>query len=538
MAGKVELKAIISAVDKLTPTLKGITRSSKIARKAIADMGAAGSRLKSELGIPISLLGAATVASLAAATKSFADYGSEINDASTKLGILPKQLQELKFAAKLNGVEFGSLTSGMVKLNKAIATAASGKNKEAAGLFKKLGISLKDSNGNFKTSAELMPEIADAIMRIKNPAQRTLAAMTLFGKSGADLIPVLQGGSEGFKAVAREAAELGLVLSSEDIAAADDLGDNLDRISAAGQGLANTIGSQLAPILNPLITKLLEWYKANRLIISSKISEVVKSIAASLESVNWAAFYDGVSSAARGVNDFAKMIGGWKNLLIGLVVVMNAGVIASLIQIGISAFALSKVMLVLSANTVIAMASFARFAAVQVIAFLGNFIYALRAGTGAMWALNFALTANPIGAVIVAVAALAAGLVYLYNNSETVRNAINSLIDTMANFLKSIPQTFSKLWELREYLQFDNSDINVARNTNATTNIVDKRGDGRTNLISAPAAAQANGANVSGQVTVKFENAPKGMSVAPAQTNQSKVGINTDVGYSSWATPG
>lgn len=47
-------------------------------------------------------------------------------------------------------------------------------------------------------------------------------------------------------------------------------------------------------------------------------------------------------------------------------------------------------------------------------------------GTAAQWALNAALTANPIGLVVAALAALAAGLIYAYKENETFRNAVNA----------------------------------------------------------------------------------------------------------------
>lgn len=43
----------------------------------------------------------------------------------------------------------------------------------------------------------------------------------------------------------------------------------------------------------------------------------------------------------------------------------------------------------------------------------------------AQWLLNAALTANPIGLVIVAIAALVAGLIYAYKHSEAFRNIVN-----------------------------------------------------------------------------------------------------------------
>lgn len=57
--------------------------------------------------------------------------------------------------------------------------------------------------------------------------------------------------------------------------------------------------------------------------------------------------------------------------------------------------------------------------------------------TGAQWLLNAALTANPIGIVIVALAGLTAGLMYAYNNSETFRNAVNAVAVVFAGAFDS-----------------------------------------------------------------------------------------------------
>lgn len=49
------------------------------------------------------------------------------------------------------------------------------------------------------------------------------------------------------------------------------------------------------------------------------------------------------------------------------------------------------------------------------------------AWTAVQWALNAALSANPIGLVVLAIAALVAGLIYAYKNSETFRNIVNAV---------------------------------------------------------------------------------------------------------------
>lgn len=57
---------------------------------------------------------------------------------------------------------------------------------------------------------------------------------------------------------------------------------------------------------------------------------------------------------------------------------------------------------------------------------------ATRAYAAAQWLLNKALIANPIGLIIAAVAALVAGIVLLWKNSETFRNIVTGALDAVA----------------------------------------------------------------------------------------------------------
>ncbi len=56
---------------------------------------------------------------------------------------------------------------------------------------------------------------------------------------------------------------------------------------------------------------------------------------------------------------------------------------------------------------------------------------ALGIATGAVWALNIAMSANPISLVIIAIAALVAGLVIAYKKSETFRAIVNAAFSVM-----------------------------------------------------------------------------------------------------------
>jgi hypothetical protein len=61
----------------------------------------------------------------------------------------------------------------------------------------------------------------------------------------------------------------------------------------------------------------------------------------------------------------------------------------------------------------------------QNISWLGPLVVGIGAAAAIWWVLNAAMTANPIGLVIVAIGALVGGLVWAYNNIDWVRTAMN-----------------------------------------------------------------------------------------------------------------
>jgi len=171
--------------------------------------------------------GLGLVAPLAAATKSFADAGSEISDMAARTGLSTDALQELAFAAKQSGTSLGAVEKGIRKMQQAAASK---------------GISPE----------EAFMRMADKIADIEDPAKRTALAIKTFGKAGAELIPLLSQGADGMEELRAQARDLGLVMSATDIAAADELGDSLDALWDTMGGVKNMIGASLAPMFNAL----------------------------------------------------------------------------------------------------------------------------------------------------------------------------------------------------------------------------------------------------------------------------------------------
>ncbi|MBK8159126.1 MAG: phage tail tape measure protein [Rhodospirillaceae bacterium] len=390
----IPVNAIVQVVDRVTAPIqkiqdriKKITKPVEDVNKAMGRLGKVGDLTRLTGGFqgvirsvgnlrshvvgllgPLAAIGAgASIAGLANIVKSYADYGGQIDDMSQRIGVNVQAIQEWMYAAKLAGVEEGELEQSIKKFNKTIADASSAQSKSGAALFRKLGISVKDANGRLKTAEQLLPEVADGIARIQDPAVRTAALMEFFGRSGANLGPLFKDGAAGIAAASKEAKELGKVLTDEQIAAAAEFGDELDRLSTAATGLGHGIAAALMPTLLPLIQKLTAWIKANREVIASKISAFIDRFAGALAKVNWTAFGQGIEKVLGFIGRFVDLIGGWENAIIGVIAVMNGGLIAALAGV-VSSFAkLGVVLLTNPLGLIITAAAAAGVAAYMLI---------------------------------------------------------------------------------------------------------------------------------------------------------------------------
>lgn len=245
--------------------------------KLVRVLGGAKKRLQNfgagvtSAGLGMVGLGSSLLAPLAAATLSFANAGSRLDDMSQRTGQSVESLSALEHAAVMSGTSLEALEGGIRKVGGKIVEAASG-SKTAIKSFTDLGLSWRELST--MGADEQLGAIGDKLQAIENPAERTAAAMDLFGKAGAELVPLLSEGSSGLAKFRAEAERLGIVMSGEDATAAAGLGDAIDNLKASASGIVNTIGAAIAPALTgvvenvtTLIVAISNWVKENRALV-------------------------------------------------------------------------------------------------------------------------------------------------------------------------------------------------------------------------------------------------------------------------------
>lgn len=196
--------------------------------------------------IGVAVVGAA--AGLAALTKAAIDNADELSKVSQKMGITVEALSRLQYAAKLSGVELSGLQTGMNALARNMAAGS-----EA---FTQLGVAITNSDGTLRSSVSVIGDIADRFAGMEDGATKTSIALSIFGRAGADLIPLLNGGSAGLAAMAQEADNVGATISGTTAKAAERFNDTLSKIEATMGGVVNKVMAAALPALQSLADTL------------------------------------------------------------------------------------------------------------------------------------------------------------------------------------------------------------------------------------------------------------------------------------------
>ena len=193
-------------------------------------------------------------------TKQAIDNADQLGKLSQKVGISVEELSKLAYAAKLADVDLVGLQSGLVKLSKAAIESKDGLG-DAASAFAALGVDVKDAQGNLKSTEQLFLETADAFATFADGPEKAAAALAIFGKSGADLIPLLNGGAAAVKAAGDELRTFGGIVTDDVAKAADQFNDNLDKLKVSSGALGTQIAAELLPDFIKLTEQFLAFVK-------------------------------------------------------------------------------------------------------------------------------------------------------------------------------------------------------------------------------------------------------------------------------------
>lgn len=179
------------------------------------------------------------------------EMGKALEIGSQKTGMAVEELSKLRYAADLSDVSAGELTLGLQRLARGMEQAEKGSGPAAAAL-KALAISVTDASGHLRPMGDVMLDIAERFYGMEDGAGKTALAMDLFGRSGANLIPLLNQGAGGIEALKARAEELGVVMGETDVEAANKYVDVMKDFHQVTEAAERSIAIGLMPALTDL----------------------------------------------------------------------------------------------------------------------------------------------------------------------------------------------------------------------------------------------------------------------------------------------
>ena len=348
---------------------------------------------------------------LADTVKDSAAYADNILTLSTNTGIAAETLQEYQYMAELTDTSLETITGSMAKLIRNMQNAKNGTGNAAAA-FAAMGVSVTDANGELRDNEEVFTEVIDKLGKMSNETQRDAYAMDIFGRSAQDLNSLIAVGKDGIAAFAKEAHDMGYVLDEETLASLGAVDDALVRLDNFMTMIKNTIGAALAPAVTELADELQAWAR----------------------SVDWEQVGQDVAEVGGAIKDFVMFV------------LENGPEILTVIS-GVGAgFATWKVAGLIAG----------------VVGAIKSFIKAAEGASAAQAALNLVMSANPIGIVVTAIAALVAAFVTAYKTNDEFREKVDAAWDAIKSKIQAVTDWIKqRMDELREFFGLEGGNVNL-----------------------------------------------------------------------------
>lgn len=248
-----------STVSKVKTSVKSMDDS--VAKTASSVKTSFGSMVKAGAGLALGF--GAIKAAMGAITgtldtlKDALDLGGTMKDLSARTGETAGNLLLLRRAFDNSGVGADKVGTSVNKLQKFMDDAAQGSEKNNE-VLTRLGLTMGDMVG--KTPTEQMAMLADKLNGVSDNGERSALAMSVFGKAGGQLLPLLSDFSGELKTAQDQLGNMPGVMDRS-AGAFDNISDNINVAKGKFLEFAAGLLESLAPALE-LATDLMTRFDA------------------------------------------------------------------------------------------------------------------------------------------------------------------------------------------------------------------------------------------------------------------------------------
>lgn len=183
---------------------------------------------------------------------SVSKLGDSIDKGSQRMNMSAEQYQKWAYAMELSGSSIEELREGYNQMSGQISQAVNG-TEESQKAFQRLGVNLKDAQGNLRATGDIFEDVVVSLQSMDNATERTALAYKLFGESTSKLNPLLNNNANFLREVVRTQDALGSQMSGSLVAASAKFQDAITTMKQGWQGFKNVLGETFMPVIQKVV---------------------------------------------------------------------------------------------------------------------------------------------------------------------------------------------------------------------------------------------------------------------------------------------
>lgn len=320
MAGRFSVEAVFKAVDRITAPMnrmqnrvskftrsvsRGLRKANKTVDSLVRGMGRGAKTVAKFGGAVLGIGSAATITAL----NRTAESADALAKQSRRLQFPIEELQEWKFVAEQSGVSNELLDKSLGAFSKRLGEAKGGMGPLVSGL-KNINPELLQQLQNTDSVSDAFALYVDAMRNAETATEKAALANAGFSRSGLNLVNIADNSSASIKALREEQRQNGNI-TMQQAEAAEAYGDAVNSLKKSLMGTLQQVLLPMMPAITKNVRQWREWIIANKDLIRTRITEFAKNLWARIKALTIAVVefsnkYDLPSLLGKGVDMLAK----------------------------------------------------------------------------------------------------------------------------------------------------------------------------------------------------------------------------------------
>lgn len=165
-----------------------------------------------------------------------------------RLGVSTRTVSGLQMAYRGVGLQASEIEKQFAKLSTQVDAAAHG-NETAADMFERLGVSVRNANGDIRPLDRIIRDVSDGLSQLKNEQERITLGTALFGESYVKVSKIIGDGAVVLEALIERAERYGQVLRDDVAQGAAQASEAMRGMNEAWEGTKRTFATSFTNAL-------------------------------------------------------------------------------------------------------------------------------------------------------------------------------------------------------------------------------------------------------------------------------------------------